>query len=518
VENMIWMAELALAALPTALFAWIGFNVPSWSRTYTTSAQYRAALAAHVGLYMLLLVLVCAVLKRSFGSAGTVWIGLCITLLMCTLRPLAWYPRAWLHRLACIPSKAHSLGKDLALLKFVIAKSIHEEACLILSNRGVDVANDWSEFRVPTQRLLQSTALFIELRRWETDSHFKHFLHEADNDFYALRRRFDQLSFKVPRTLASIERLGEMLMVVRAADCTLNATVSDELDGISRKVVSDLITDACRDIADFYDDACLLAARGALSTKSTGKGRETLLRRLGFEYLYAKKPTGYGIFVKAAALLYFGIWAIFLVLPDQIPIREGDISMGAKISMITMIVLGALAITVFAKRHWGFATAGLGNRTPPAFLLGAAIGAALFSVLVNLTTGALVIGGWNGAVLRLTNGLPYVHASAVTAVAVAWLVQDHRWRQITSERLRRLRDSAVLGSAWLLSNIASGLLVHVMRADHPSVMQALSFMPLAGLIFGGVLGYVIPESVRLAYPRVAFRPMERVLGTAGGGI
>ncbi|MBB5471126.1 hypothetical protein HDG32_007282 [Paraburkholderia sp. CI2] len=516
-ENISWASELGFAALPVALLAWNRFNVPSWSRTYTSAAQYRGALAAHVILYVLVLVLVCAVLKRNFGGVGTIWFGLGITLLLCMVGPVGRAPRMWLHRLACIPSKAHSLGKELALAKFTIAKSLQEEVRSILNERGLEKSNDWSELQVPMQRLMQATALFVELGRWETSSHFKHFFREADNDFYALRRRFDQLSIKTPRMFATIDRIGEMLLVVRTSGGTVDMRIWDDLDGISRKVVGDLITDACKDIADFYDEACLLAARGALSTQSTGKSREKLLRGLGFEYVYVKKPTAYGILAKAAALLYIGIWIIFLALPDQIALENGDISIGAKVSMITVIVTGAFAVTVFAKRHWGFATSGLANRTPIGFLVGAGICAALFSVLVNLATGAILIGGWSGAILRLTNGLPYLHASTATAVVVAWLVQDHRWRGTVSERLRRLRDAAVLGSAWFLSSIVSSFLIYLIRHEHPT-LHAVVWMPVAGLVFGYVLGYSVPESIRLTYPHVTTRPAEGVFVTAGSHI
>ena len=78
-----WLAELPFALAMTALFAVVGFNAPSWSRSFTSAARYRSALAAHVTLYVLLFLVTFALLSNlpansaleSLTRAPPVWLA-----------------------------------------------------------------------------------------------------------------------------------------------------------------------------------------------------------------------------------------------------------------------------------------------------------------------------------------------------------------------------------------------------------------------------------------------------------
>jgi hypothetical protein len=207
--------------------------------------------------------------------------------------------------------------------------------------------------------------------------------------------------------------------------------------------------------------------------------------------------------------------------------------------MITVITLTALGITVFIKQRWGFANAGLDARTPKRFLIGAAVCASLFAVVMNLATGALLLGGWHGALTRLSHGWPFLHFSGVTAITVAWLVQDHRWRRTPSAAMRRLFDASMLASVWVVASCISVLLLMLMlnvtalnhslpiaervymalRNPQSVLLAAQCYgMPLLSLVFGAVIGATVPESVRRAYPRMNAPRVRQDYGAAGSGV
>src|SRR3981081_1699685 len=145
--------SLVLVLLTCVLCAAVGFNRPSWSRTYTTAARYRAALAAHVPLYLLLMLIIYAALRRGFviykGHEANadqsyevvlVWFALVITL---CVRAVSTRPRAWLQRMTGIPGHAKSLAALLADGKLFARAAIVEQARSTLLSRGVDSESDW---------------------------------------------------------------------------------------------------------------------------------------------------------------------------------------------------------------------------------------------------------------------------------------------------------------------------------------------------------------------------------------
>ena len=492
----------------TALFAWVGFNRPSWSRTYTTAARYRWAVAGHVSLYLLLLVVVYAVLRWGFAvyarvDASTteqppgalIWIAAALTLCVQAVPALSAHPRAWLQRMAGIPGHAQRLATLLADAEFEATASDREIARRMLLSRGVDGECDEFPLAQPAHRLLFKAAeLFVQLRHWEDEPRFSRFVFEARNDFDLLRRRFDRLSFRVSRALALIERLGEVRHVYSQG--AVASAVSDQLDGLLRKMAGDLIADSCQDIGAFYDNACLLAARGVVSTQSTGKGRDAMVARLGFVLKPRATRSVLRILAFAAVLVSFGMFVFFRVVPVK-----SDLGIKGLVSVVSLIVFGAIAIATVPKLRWGFANAGLHARTPVPFVVGAGVCAMLFAVAVNLGAGALLNGVPEGALKRLRYGSPYLPGLFVTAATIAWLVQDHRWRDTRSPWTRRFWDAAALGSVWLLTSIVGNLLRAPILSEPILPPLDLLRTAVSGLLFGSAIGYCIPESVRVAEMR-----------------
>lgn len=518
--NELWIVSVVFALTTTALLAWVGFNRPSWTRTYTTAARYRIAVAAHVALYIVVLLVVYAILRRVAAAyeavdpevrSSLMWLALVITVCLRSVVPLSSRWRAWFHRMAGIPHQAGRFAKFLAETELEANEAVKAQAQAMLLSRGVDAEHDWLPLAQPMHRnLLKATQLFIQMRTWADDSRFSGFAHEAKNELDHLRQRFDRLSFQVSRTLASIERLGELkhLFSERSAerpgiagahgDAGSADRLDREFDDHLRRLAGDMIADACEDVSLFYREACILAARGVMATEATRKGRDRAIVRLGFKPKQREARSPFGVLLNAAVLLYVGLWIFFLILPAEAPTAgapQDPVSLGQRIAIITVNVLGALAIAIVPKRHWGFANAGLHQKTPVEFVVAAGVFAVLFSISVNLAAGALLYGGWDGAWRRLIEGSAYLHSAFLTAATVAWLVQDHRWLGAKSARERHLRDAATFGSVWFVSSLMAQLILSRAGMDTFLQWQTLA-IAIGGFVFGAVMGYAIPESVR----------------------
>jgi hypothetical protein len=490
-----WPITLFMSCAIVTAFALVGFNQPSWSRTYTSAARFRFAALAHAALYLLAMGIVYALLRRvlSTSPTDTLSLALVITLVARSISPISRRVRHGMHGLAGVPESAQHLARVLASAGLQGSEEVRQEARDVLVKRGVDVTSEWVPIVQPVQQLLfKATTLFIQLRRWEEDRKYAHFLAEARHEIAVLRKRFDQMSFRISRVLATIERLGEVRHHYSQASGQA-AESSERLDDLLRTVVSDLIADSCEEIDSFHEDACLLAARGAFATRWTHRGRDALIAGLGFVRQHEPRQGVFGILAWTFVMLFFGMWVYFNLLPAD----NSQITNKARISIVTIIVFGAFAIAIVPKLRWGFANGGLHEKTPIKFVIGAGIAAMAFAIVVNMIAGALLIGGLSGAWARVRIGAPFLPSAFLTAATVAILVQDHQWRSTRSEQLRRVWDAATLGGVWVLSSgMAMVLRVWLHDIAYPEPSEIL--IGLAGVFaFGAFLGYFIPESVRV---------------------
>jgi hypothetical protein len=512
---------LIIAFTSCAFYASVAFNCPSWARSYTTAARYAAALAAYVMVYWLTFALavtlalaIAAVSSDDqsatdqFSQAGLVFGALLLT--FCA-RGLLSRPRGWLHSLAGVPDYATRLSAALVGSDFVPNESVLQEARALLRSRGIECESDWLPPARPAyQQLLRATALFIQLRAWEDDRRFSRFVCKTQNEFNILRRRFERLSFRVARTLIVMERLGEvryrsidpstsriltldesdgMIRLQKTADAPGQGSSSppgSEVDALMRKIVMDLITEVCEDIRYFYEDAVLLAVRGILATQRRRAARKASAATLGFVASHPFPNIGYGVLVPTALLLYCGVSLIFLVLPTHIV----DLSRAAAIAIVSLTSFGAMAVAIVPKLRWGFANTGLRNRTPVAFVLSAGMAAALLAALIQLMAGTLIHGGGPaGGLHRLVLSLPWLPGYFATGASVAWLVQDTRWLATSRDLRRRIYDALVLGSVWLAATVAGNAILNRLDLD-------LLTSAAASFLFGCVVGYLIPETIR----------------------
>jgi hypothetical protein len=493
-----WLEELPFAIVMTALFAAVGFNSPSWSRSFTSAARYRSALAAHVTLYLLLFLVTFALLSHlpanlaveSVMRAPPVWLALGITLCVRAIPPFARGLREHLHSMAGISDYAIRRGTFLADSDIEASAAVQARARTMLMACGIDAERDWLPIAQPLhQQMSRMAQLFVQLCRWEHKPKFAHFIAETANEMFRLRQRFDGLSFRVSRTLATIETLAEIKQIF-----SQQASSSEDLDKQLKPMVRNMIADACEDVALFHRDACLLAVRGVLSTESMRRGRERAIARLGFAKDEPEVLSVYRVFPYAAAVLFIGLWVFFLVLPPAsiVPTTQAEqhLTLGQLIVIILLIVMGALTIAIFPKLHYGFANCGLRQKTPWPFILSAGICAVLFAVLVNVEAGALIYGGRAGVLKRLMEGLPYLPSAFLTASTVAWLVQDNRYRSVKSAAMRRLLDAGAFGMIWLASTVIATYL----REGNLNTLTSTACF--GAFVLGAAMGALIPELVR----------------------
>jgi hypothetical protein len=503
--------QLVLACALCMVGTSIGFNRPSWSRTYTTAARFRIALVLHAIVYLVVylgaFILLRQIFARGFAvptydaTLSAIWLALLAVL---SWRLISSRPKEWLHGHAGIPGSAHRFATSLADGEVKPSAEIAEQARSALLSRGIDVDADWLDLARPThQLLLRTTMLFLQVREWETQREFARFAREAKNELGSLRRRFDRLSFRVARSLTSIERLGEVIHLRHGAGVA-SSTEAKQADTLIRKIVTDLLADCCEDIRNFHESACLLAARAALVKRRTQKGRDTFVRALGFDLKRERGAADYVFLVTTAGLLYAGMWLFFQLLPSST--RTADLEFRQLVSVVSLVVFGSLVIAIVPKLRWGFANAGLRRRTPIAFVLGAGICAVIFAVVVQLTAGALLVGGMDGALGRVRIGSSWLLATFLTASTMAWLVQDHRWRGTQSPWLRRLLDGLSLGAAWVLGG-GVGMLLQTRLLGVALDTEALSFFVIGSFVFGSLLGLLTAESARHTELRLPLRTL-----------
>ncbi|MEZ2296411.1 hypothetical protein [Variovorax sp. RCC_210] len=493
----LWSVSMVFAAGLTVLMASAGFNRPSWSRSYTTARRYWTAVAVHAGLYLLMFMLCYGVLLRIMGADAprgsgartlVLWLALALVACLRSIAPLSLRVRARLHGAAGIPQQALSLAKFLAEMPFQAGSDVQAQARDMLRMRGIDAERDWLPLAQPLhQQMRRAAELFIQLRGWDQERALARYTREVTHELYRLRQRFDRLSFRVSRTLASIEQLGEIKVI--AAEHGIDG--NKELDDRLRHLVSDMISDVCEDIGLFYRDACVLAARGVLATNARQAGRNAALERMGFTACASEPDNLARAFGYAALLMLAGLWIFFVVLP---PDDGAGLSVGQRIAVILVIVLGTLAIAILPKFYFGFASAGLHRRTPPGFVVAAGACALGFSVLVNLAAGALIYGGMPGALQRLAEAASTLPSTFLTGALVAWLTQDHRWAAVDDPRARRGLDAALFGAAWLLSAVVSRGFAADTFAEFWTWRTLAAVV--AGLVLGAAMGAAIPELAR----------------------
>jgi len=495
--------KLISAMFVLALVAVVGFDRPTWSRTFTTVVRFRLALAAYVLMQVLVMLLLYLAMRWLFTTTGSmggvegwirpsspVWLSVTATLLLFAIPAVADPLRRLLQRAAGVPRQAHQLAALLGETRLEMSDAQRQEARDLLEHRGIEQEQHWLHREQATQELmLRATRLHLLLRKWPTEPRMKRYVGVAKNDLDLLRQRFDELSLRISRSFGTMENLGEITQLL----CGPGSPVQQQTAHLIRKIIHDMLREMGADISEFCSHACLLIARGVICTEPTAKRRQRALAELGFRVAAVPDPSmSYGVLATAAATLYFGI-ALFFALVGTTPRAIG---VAALVFIITLTQIGALMVAIVPKMRWGFANAGLGGRTPVSFVIGAGAAAVVLAVAINLLAGALLIGGWQGGLSRLNNAAPYLISPFATAATTAWLVQDHRWRAVASHRARRWLDAATMALVWLVVSAVATELAMLWIGPDVAIGAFLQAM-VGGFLIGGAVGAVVPAAFRI---------------------
>lgn len=482
---------LLLALVLMASFAAAGFNRPSWVRSYTSFTRYHVALLLYVGFYLaIMLGLHAALVVARAPDWQAIWGALACTALLRTLPSLSRWLRSQLRNVADVPDKARELATALADTEMVVDGEIKAQASGMLRALGIGPSCDWFPKAQPLHDQLSRAAwLFVQITDWGKKPAFERFANEAANELYRLRQRFDAMSLRVSRMLASIELLGQLKY-----EYSRHAPDNERFDEHLRRLIGDMISDACEDVSLFHRDACLVATRGVLATEVTRQGRARAFADLGFLQAKFEVASVYRVFPFAAGLLFVGMW----LLSQFLDMQTTDLGAFMLQVLIVTINVGAIAIAVLPKLHYGFANGGLHRRTPWPFVVGAGLCAVAFAATVNVVLGA-ALDGWEGVIRRLTFAWPYFGFSLFTASATAWLIQDHRWSRLGSGNMRCLADATVFAFGWLAASIFATIApsVFVKDTDLGMALQLLEAKRLVGsFLLGAAMGALIPEYTR----------------------
>ena len=505
-------AALAGAALLTSVVSVFGFNRPTWLRTYTTAGRYYDALAIHMLLYVGVLLLACVPLypfRQSLGGRDAVAalalvVGLAVRMLPWSARRM----RNWAHRVAGIPATGRSFAANVAEAPFEASPPAQQEATRMLVSRRIDPRQDWLPPVRPVLELaLTTTTLFLQLRKWEEDRRFTDFLVETRNEFDLLRQRFDRLLLSVARALSEIDKLGKLHFLAAQGAANAGAAASEHPDDLVKGMVNHTVSGLCDDLRQFYRDACLFAVRGVMTVHWTRRGRSAALVRIGFAQGRYEPAPGYAIVLfQTTLVMYFGCW-IFLLLGGSTPQQRGMLDPGAKILLVTLLVIASIMLAALPKLRWAFANAGLHRRTPVGFVVGAGLAAILAGIGLSLLAGALFLGGSHGAVAAARETAVILPSLFCTAALTAWLVQDHRWGA-ASERSKRCYDALAFAGVWMASTLLWAGLMGADSVANFTGMPARAFGsegPALGfaLVVGSTIGYFMPHAARKPQARVA---------------
>lgn len=514
---------LAVAALVTSVLAGVGFNRPSWLRTYTTAVRYYDAMLVLMFLYVLAMLLVAVPV---YGLRN--WIDMdepaetavaCGFLFALLVRAMPWSARRmheWTRQFAGMPATGRAFAAALAEENMQPPASVEQEIAATLLSRGIDLRQDWLPPVRPVHvALRQATGLFLQLRGWEK-GRCARFLGEARNDFDALRQQFDRLLLRVATALNNIDKVGKLHHLAAQAQAS-QVPLPGQADALVKAVVDSTACDLREDVRQFYRDACLFAVRGVMATYWTPWGRRAALRRLGFEKADQEPRRGYGMAVFQSLLLFFfACWGFVTMGPDN-PAGMGNLGEGGTILLSTVLVLASITLAVLPKRRWAFANAGLRRKAPVGFIVFAGLAMLPLGALLAMLVGGLLIGGVDGHFTGLRASIVMLPSVVLMTMATAWLVQDHRWGSAPDWR-KRCQDAAVFSGTWVV-----GTLVWAAMRDSPAVAQwsSLPLQPFLGirtvsaLVFavtlGSIIGFAVPHLARTPAPRAikSTAPEER---------
>lgn len=424
--------------------------------------------------------------------------------------------------LAGVQLKVARLSCELAGAELELPDDDAQALQAILKRRGY--SNGWLARGGPlTGTWRKISTLRLRLRRWEGSPRFARYMEGSSLLYGGLRNRYDQLSFRLMRSLDVVEQLEQMVDAAGGADaatasleslverdvCDSDSRLRNPVSATNRLLFEELRVDVDLLLRDF----CTFIARGVLSVGLTASDRSRQFKLLGFQLV--EKPR-YEILAPAFALFVGTLVAAFKLFGTGGPSAEWL----PRALMIATLMVIALCVAILPKRRFAFANRDIRRRLPYAFILAAALAAFVLNIPVRLAFMAAIKlgdadGAWRASWSSLLTDWPFLLLLSTMAAVSAILVQDGIWRRVRSLRKQRLMDGLTLAGALGVMMIPVQHLLRLTGSELQASAQKALLLALVAAILGFVIGVLVPWSFRTVARsgRAHFLRPNSVLGT-----
>lgn len=484
-----WYSTAVGGSLLVVLFYWFMFNSLRGTRSYTTGVLYYLG----VTTFMVPFVWIYLLLLLRLSRLAAVWV--LIAFWLTPILPKAW--RSFCHRIAQIPTYAHSLQQALTVAPFELRPkdlpTIHRNVARFGYHLD-DFQAVQSTFI--QSRFLKITAIMYHLEEWNRKN--EPFMQRSYEQYSQLCHSYDLLSFKAVRALKHASAVNGAIMdesKVQPGDWqALDSLVAQDnkLQSAARDAVGSMLEDLRKDMDFLLDNLCLFVARAALAGEWSFAGYKRRLEAIGFKIALPIPGITQTIIGAATVTL---VWTLIWLTLLGHGLQSGPLFAARIFLLSSLNIIANILIVYYCKRNFAFANEGALGRSPIEFILTVGIFTALLMFLLRAFFDYYqspeqfkhaLVGGLLLSVFPWGTG-------AVTAL----LVQDSIWDTFKSERVKRIMDGVTFGACFVL-------LILLILAIHQIVpIPQLQTMPPSRMIlssfgFGFVIGYLIMARVRQA--------------------
>ena len=485
------VADSVGGLLLVVLFYGFRFNSLRGTRSYTAGVLYYLGLAT----FSVPFVLIYFLLQPQLSSLAAVLV--LIAFWLAPILPEAW--RSFCHRIAQIPTYAHSLQQVLAVAPFELRPedlpAIHRKVGRI-GYHPDDIQAVQSAFI--QSRFLKITAIMYHLEVWDRKN--EPFMQRNSEHYSELRQDYDLLSFKAVRALRHTSAINGAIMddsKVQPDDWqALDALAAQDnrLQSAARDAAGCMLEDLRKDMDFLLDKLLLFIARGALASKLSSAGYKRRLETIGFKI--ARPIPGITQTIVAAVTVTL-VWTLIWLIPlAGHGLESRPVIVMRVFALPTLNLIANILIVYYCKRNFAFANEGSLGRYPIEFILAVGICTALimFPLRTLFEYYQFPPEQFTHALVR---GLPLSIFPWGTGAAIALLVQDSIWDAFKSERVKRIMDGVTFGACFVLLIL---LILAINRIAPIPQMQTMfaPWMIFMSFGFGFVIGCLVIAPLREA--------------------
>ena len=484
------VADSVGGPLLVALFYWFRFNSLRGTQSYTTSSLYYLGVATFVVPFVLIYFFL-----KELSALAAVW--LLIAFWLTPILPEAW--RSFCHRIAQIPTYAHSLQGALAVAPF----ELRREDVPAINRKVARFGYHPDDFQAVQSTFIQSrflkiTAIMYHLEEWNRKNEL--FMQRNAEHYSELRHNYDLLCFKAVRALRHTSAVNGAIMddsKVEPDDwqaLDLLTAQDNRLQSAARDAAGCMLEDLRKDMDFLLDNLYLFVARAALASEWSSAAYRRRLETIGFKITRPVPGITQTIITAVSVSL---VWTLIWLIPL---VAQGLDSKPAAIARV--FILPSLNLTLnflivyYCKRKFAFANEASLGRFPFEFILSVGILSALLMFPLRALFDYYQFPP-EQFMHVLVRGLPLSIFPWGTGAITALLVQQSIWDSFKSEQVKRIMDGVTFGACFVLLIL---LISAIHRVAPILQMQPMSplWMIFSSFGFGFVIGYLVIARVREA--------------------